>query len=338
MTNIYLVEEDFFSGHLNGAQIPVFLHMVQALRAGTEVRYRQNSKFYSLRIDEQATSMDAAFNSSESYLSTGGDFALAVFQKGQPQSAISDLQVAKTALMLNDPRARQAANQLHELLSGRFGFDLYRMTAPLRYLQGLREDRADLSRFDVVYVQSETEAQFLRDQGGNAYAQVEIFKNSVITLDLFPGSVTKPSLASRPERFLLPVPPGKRREAEYGWFLGNLEKHPDLSTQITVLARKSFRRHIPSGIRWTSNVDDFQEFLTRFECVIVPTMHYTGLNNRVFQAACAGCHVIASPEALEGLLPHHPEVAKAPRDFGSFAEAMKAFPTGSLDPQTVLLA
>ena len=337
MTYIYLVEEAFFSGHLNGARIPVFLHMLRSLRDGTRVIVMQQGERQVLECDTDAASMDAAFNACRLVPDIGATkYDLAVFQKGRPPSAVSGMEVREKALMLNDPRARQAANQFHELLSGRFGLDTYRLSAPLRYVRGLRQDKADMARFDVVYVQSQTEAQFLRRHARETGARVEIFKNSAVTLELFPEIAIQRGDAKRGGKFLLPVPPGARREGEYAWFLRHLAKLPDLAADTTVLSGAAFARHIPAGIKRASDVEDFQQFLGQFDCVLVPTGHYTGLNNRVFQAACAGCRLIASPQALEGLMPDHPALATAPRNFAGFAAAMKAFPQGSVAPEAVL--
>lgn len=339
MTILYPIEVDFFVGHLNGARIPVFLHMLRALQEVSDVQVLQGGHRSRLQLDLDAPTMDAAYASAS--LEPASDdprFALAIFQKGQPRDAIRGLDVVQTALMLNDPRARQAANQWHELLSCRFGFDRYRLSAPWRYLQGLRQDRTDLRQFDKVFVQSEIEARFLRDCAGRGAAQVEIFSNAAVTLKLFP-EIAVPSVgADRARRFLLPVPPGTRREAEYRWFLKKLSAYPELAAQTTVLARENFLKDVPPGFDRRPPVEDYQKYLVDFACVLVPTKHYTGLNNRVFQAACSGCRVIASPEALCGLMSGHPALTHAPRSFTQMRDAMLSFPEGSTAAEDILAA
>ena len=337
MNILYLIEPTFFDMHLNGARIPVFLHMLRALRDGARVQAFENSQKYAVSADFNAATMDAAFMS-DIKKPTNNDrrVDLAVVQKGQPSAALQHYVITDIALMLNDPRSRQAANQLHELLSGRFGLDAYRVSAPWRYVKGRRRDLADMLEYDIVYVQSEVEKQALEKIGSGKGAKIEVFKNSAVTIDLFPDIVRSRVAGSRTKKFLLPVPPGIRREREYARFLGSLADSPDLLADLTVLSDPKFARHIPSVAEHASHVEDFQKFLEEFDCVLVPTKHYTGLNNRVFQAACGGCQLIASPEALTGLIPGHPVLETAPKSFQAFKDKMKSFPEGSVAPEIVL--
>ncbi|MCT4556809.1 MAG: hypothetical protein N4A61_02005 [Pelagimonas sp.] len=337
MKLLFIIEPVFFDTFLNGARIPMFLRMVRAFQDGAEVHVRQGGDLWKLDCAQDAPTMDAAHRLAKLTRVTGPQsYALAVYQKGQSWDGAPGIEIAQRALMLNDARARQAGNQLYELCSGRFGFDLYRLSAPLRYMQGLRRDVAQMDRFDIVYVQTAPEAAFLRRKAPGAKAQIEMFNNALETKQLFPASIQPRGTAPRDRRFLLPVPPGVRREAEYVWFLRRLAGHPDLARQTTVQARAEFAPHVPEDMTHDSDVPDFQAYLAGFDCVLVPTKHYTGLNNRVFQAAAAGCHVIASPDALEGLIPGTSEQAHAPKSFAQFRAAMARYPEHALTPEVIL--
>lgn len=336
MKLLFVVEPDFFEGYLNGRRIPLLLRMVQALVEGQDVHVALGPDRHALTIPNSALNMDAAYSTAELTPVEGtAIYDLAVFQKGRSLPEKEELSWRKCALMLNDALARQAYNQLYELLSGRFGLDLYRVSAPLRLLQGLRRDITQMNRFDIIYVQTNPEATFLRRIAPRATARIEILNNAKLTRDLFPDMIRLPG-GMRRRDFILPVPPGIRREPEYAWFLRRLSTHEDLCARTTVLAPRGFARHVPQGMVHDSDVPDIHAYLQGFACVLVPTKHFTGLNNRVFQAAAAGCDVIASPEALAGLIPNTPELAKMPRSFAAFLEAMRGYPEAALTAKMLL--
>lgn len=338
MTALFVVEPNFFEGHLNGVRIPLFLRMLQLAGDGSEVHATvAEGRRVRISFEASAETMDSAYSAVVLDPVDGPvSYALGVFQKGRTLQQATGVTLERTALMLNDARARQAGNQFYELLSGRFGADLYRMTALLRYVQGLRRDRAQMDRFDTVYVQTAPEAEFLRRKSPGARAQIEIFNNGHVTRALFPASILVRGSEARLYRFVLPVPPGVRREPEYAWFLRRLGRYPDLLAQTRVLAPQGFARHIPQGVAHDVGVPDFQAYLAQFDCALVPTKHYTGLNNRVFQAAASGCHVVASPEALEGLIPGSAAVRRAPRNFAGFREAMLSYAEAAVSPEILL--
>ena len=336
MKLLFVVEADFFEGCLDGRRIPLLLRMIQALTGGHNVHVALGPDRHELTVPKNALTMDAVHGAAKLTPVDGPTtYDLAVFQKGCSLPETDGLNWYQSALMLNDAHARQAYNQLYELLSGRFGFDLYRVSAPLRLLQGLRHDIAQMRRFDTIYVQTPPEANFLRLFAPWAKARIEIFNNAVLTRDLFPDLI-RPPTGSRRRDFLLPVPPGIRREPEYAWFLRRLAAYDDLCSRTTVLAPPSFTRHVPPGMAHDSDVPDFQVYLQDFACVLVPTKHFTGINNRVFQAAAAGCDVIASREALEGLISGAPELSQMPRSFAAFRDAMKGYPKTALTPKMLL--
>lgn len=333
MKTLFVVEPDFFDGHLSGARIPVFLKMAELCRGKSKVFARLGTKVVQVSMPADAPNMDLAYGGI--LLGAVKDvpqFDSVICQKGQRP----DVAGGRTALMLNDARGRQAINQLYELLSGRFGFDAYRLSAPIRFWQGMRRDRAQIAKFDTVYVQTEAEARFLRRFFAKAAHKIEIFSNKDAILSLYPNSVIAKN-GARPHRFLLAAPPGIRRAAEYAWFLRRLRRHPELLRQLTVLAPDSFRKFVPQGVQIDTAVADFSAYLQQFDCVLVPTKHYTGLNNRVFQAAAAGCDVIASAEALEGLVGSDRALLRSlPRSFIAFRAAMETYPNGAVKPETVL--
>ncbi|MGK7761317.1 hypothetical protein [Marinovum sp. B10] len=329
MKTLFLIDPAFFDGHLNGARIPLCLMMLDTLRDGGRVCAQIGPRRVRVSFPSEADTIDASFSGVR--LEDAPEecaFDLAVCQKGVPPELPEGVEVTQVALMLNDARGRQAINQFNELLSGRFGFDLFRMLGPLRAIQGNRRDRAQMARFDRVYVQTAPEAAYLRKRFSEAEQKVRIFNNGTVTLRLFEDTVVARPKTPRPRRFLLPVPPASRRVAEYEWFLKRLAAYPKLLEQTTVLLPSAFAGRVPEGFNVASAVPDFQAFLTSFDCVLVPTGHYTGLNNRVLQAALAGCDVIASPQALEGLIPHEQELAAAPHTFAQFRALMETWPEG----------
>lgn len=337
MPTLFAIQPEFFTGHLNGARIPIFLMMLEHLKAGTTVHVMEDGVRHELSLGTWPRAMDLAYAALERR-PVGRDvgYETMICQKGHVPATRPE-GVAATALVLNDASARQAVNQWQELLSGRFGLDLYRASAPLRYLQGTRRDRAQLGRHDRVYVQTAQEAAYLRRKHPDARAKIEIFNNRAAMLDLFPDAA-RPADRPRPRRFLLPVPPGARRAGEYGWFLLSLARHPELLAQTTVTAPESFAPYIPEGVEVDRDIPDFDAYLAGFDCVLVPTKHYTGMNNRVFQAAIAGCDVICSPEAAMGLNDAPEVLARTYDSFEGFCAAMEAYPTpnAALVPSDIL--
>lgn len=339
MKTLFIADPGIFDNHLDGATIPMCLMMVSKARAGETIVVQLGPRRVRVDFDRAAETLDATHASArlspaeyETY------FDLVVYQKGVPDALPDGVNVDSRALMLNDARGRQAMNQFHELLTGRFGFDAYRMSAPLRALQGTHRDRAQLQRFDTVFVQTAPEADYLKRRFPTLAGKVAIFCNAAVTLRLFPEQVVAQPDTPRRRRFLLPVPPGLRRFGEYKWFLDRLASCPELLAQTAVLAPEAFRPLLPDGVVADSSVADFHGYLTGFDCVLVPTGHYTGLNNRVFSAAVAGCRLLASPEALEGLIPGAPEIVSAPRSFADFRRMMERWPEGALSPDVILNA
>ncbi len=341
---LFALEPDFFSGHLNGARIPIFLMMLQELKQGRDVHALCGRQRFAVTLEQWPASMDEAYIVlRRTPVDTPASYEEMVTQKGHAPhpGALEDLDIASRSLLLNDSQARQAVNQLYELLSGRFGFDRFRLAAPLRIVQGLRRDRAMLRRYDRVYVQTEPERRFLQQPfiGGDP-GRIGIFNNMSVTLELFPRKKLREQgdKALRADCFLLAVPPGRQRLGEYRWFLRRLAREPELLNRTTVLGPPALRDLLPREVAFVSEVPEIDSFFSEFACVLVPTRHYTGMNNRVFQAALAGCDIICSREAVQGLNNAPSVRARCCNSFADYAHAMASYPAGGvyLTPADIL--
>ena len=107
-------------------------------------------------------------------------------------------------MVLNDAHGRQAVNQFMELLSGRFGLDMFRLLAPCRFFVGNYRDLKHLKHFDKVFVQTKAEANYLKNRFVKLARKISIYSNAGATLRLFGAQrVARPALLPRVHSCLL---------------------------------------------------------------------------------------------------------------------------------------
>ncbi len=217
------------------------------------------------------------------------------------------------ALSLDDVKTTMYLDAGTELFSGRYGLDLRRLYKSLRSPFILRAERRYLRDVQLVHVPTPAEERKLRRVTVGAKRRPEVVvappgvKEELLAL---PGRSTR----SRKVLFMTHIAGGRARESR--WFLDRvwpLIRRRDAEAELLLVGtppdERSGWRGPPAGARHLGWVEDLPGLLASIRVAVVPTLHSSGMVNRILDAMAAAVPVVTTKPALSTLAG-----AKAGRD------------------------
>ncbi len=209
-------------------------------------------------------------------------------------------------LGLNDVKTAMHADAAVELLSGRYGLDPFRIRRALRWPLVRRAERRYLAKVELVHVQTEREHAKLDriTEGMRRTPRVVVAPNGV-NEDL----LALPAARSRARSILYMTHLAAGRARESGWFLERVwpqvvARAPEAELLLVGTPpdrHSAFWRHPPERAKVLGFVDDLAGLFSSVRLAVVPTLHSTGVVNRILDAMAAGVPVVTTPEALSTL-------------------------------------
>ncbi len=208
------------------------------------------------------------------------------------------------ALSLDDVKTTMYLDAGRELLSGRYGFDLRRLQKSLRWPFILRAERRYLREVELVHVPTNAEEQKLRRVTVGAKRRPEVVvappgrKEELLAL---PGRSTR----SRNVLFMTHIAGGRVRESR--WFLDRvwpLVRQHDAKAELLLVGTPPDERsgwRPPAGARHLGWVSDLPDLFASVRVAVVPTLHSSGMVNRIMDAMAAAVPVVTTRQALSTL-------------------------------------
>jgi glycosyltransferase involved in cell wall biosynthesis len=240
---------------------------------------------------------------------SGADFDLVWLSPFRCISVLRDLQrvgvvsVNKVAVGLNDVKTYMYRDSLKEFLSGRLGLDFSRLYRGIRTWLMYMYERRYLRNVDMIHVQTARERE-------KAYRILGGFGQGINIVSAPNGrkqelvEVEYQGIDSNKVLYMTHLSGERARESR--WFISQvwplvINQVPEARLLLVGSpppADSPLAANLPDSVSILGYVDDLQALYASVAIAVVPTLHSTGLINRIQDALVAGIPVVATPEAL----------------------------------------